>query len=48
MPYSKIAPERLRAGHKGDLSYLTGARVKARIVQVFSIEKACTTTLQSI
>lgn len=34
MPYTKIAPERLRAGHKGDLSYLVGKKVKARIVQV--------------
>ncbi|KAF8063820.1 transposon TX1 protein [Scenedesmus sp. PABB004] len=34
MPYTKIAPERLRAGHKGDLSYLMGKKVKARIVQV--------------
>eukprot|EP00775_Hariotina_reticulata_P002183 gene2183-2501_t len=34
LPYTKLAPERLKAGHKGDLSYLMGKRVKARIVQV--------------
>jgi len=34
MPYAKISPERLRVGHKGDLSYLVGQRVKARIMQV--------------
>eukprot|EP00878_Enallax_costatus_P016899 GHUV01017740.1.p1 GENE.GHUV01017740.1~~GHUV01017740.1.p1 ORF type:complete len:319 (+),score=68.77 GHUV01017740.1:161-1117(+) len=34
MPYTKIDPERLRAGHKGDLGYLVGQKVKARIVQV--------------
>lgn len=34
MPYTKIVPERLRAGHKGDLGYLVGQKVKARIVQV--------------
>lgn len=34
MPYTKIAPERLRAGHKGDLSYLVGKKVKVRVVQV--------------
>lgn len=34
MPYTKLAPERLQAGHKGELSYLLGKKVKARIVQV--------------
>ena len=34
MPYTKIAPERLRAGHKGDLTYLVGQTVKARVVTV--------------
>ena len=34
MPYTKIAPERLRAGHKGDLSYLVGKQVRVRVVQV--------------
>jgi hypothetical protein len=43
MPYTKIGPERLRAGHKGDLSYLMGKKVKARIVQV-----RVTVTTQSV
>lgn len=34
MPYTKIAPERLKAGHKGDLAYLVGQKVKACVVQV--------------
>jgi hypothetical protein len=34
MPYTKIAPEKLRPGHKGDLSYLVGKKVKVRVVQV--------------
>lgn len=34
MPYTKIAPERLRAGHKGDLAYLVGNKVRVRVVQV--------------
>jgi ribosomal protein S1 len=34
MPYTKISPERLRPGHKGDLSYLVGQKVKACVVQV--------------
>ena len=34
MPYTKIAPERLTAGHKGDLDYLIGQTVKARVVLV--------------
>ena len=34
MPYTKISPERLRPGHKGDLSYLVGQQVKACVVQV--------------
>lgn len=34
MPYTKISPERLTAGHKGDLGYLVGQKVKACIVQV--------------
>jgi hypothetical protein len=34
MPYTKIAPERLRPGHKGDLSYLVGNKVRVRVVQV--------------
>lgn len=34
MPYTKISPERLPAGHKGNLSYLVGQKVKACIVQV--------------
>lgn len=34
MPYTKIDPERLKPGHKGDLGYLVGQKVKARIVQV--------------
>lgn len=34
MPYTKIAPERLRPGHKGDLSYLVGKQVRVRVVQV--------------
>jgi hypothetical protein len=41
MPYTKIAPERLRAGHKGDLSYLMGKKVKARIVQVGAKVTTC-------
>lgn len=34
MPYTKIAPDRLRAGHKGDLAYLVGQKVRACVVQV--------------
>lgn len=34
MPYTKIAPERLKPGHKGDLAYLVGKKVKVRVVQV--------------
>lgn len=34
MPYTKIAPERLQPGHKGDLSYLVGKKVRVRVVQV--------------
>lgn len=34
MPYTKISPERLRSGHKGDLGYLVGQKIKACIVQV--------------
>jgi len=34
MPYTKISPSRLAPGHKGDLSYLVGQKVKACIVQV--------------
>jgi predicted RNA-binding protein with RPS1 domain len=34
MPYAKLAPGRLKQqqGHRGDLSYLVGQRVKARVV----------------
>jgi predicted RNA-binding protein with RPS1 domain len=32
MPYSKLAPTRLKPGHRGDLSFLVGQRVKARVV----------------
>jgi predicted RNA-binding protein with RPS1 domain len=32
MPYGKLAPSRLNPGHRGDLSYLVGQRVKARVV----------------
>lgn len=34
IPYSKISPNRLRPGHKGDLSYLIGQTLKGTIVQV--------------
>lgn len=34
MPYTKIGPERLQPGHKGDLSYLVGKKVRVRVVQV--------------
>jgi ribosomal protein S1 len=34
MPYTKIAPARLKPGHKGDLSYLVGQKLKACVVQV--------------
>jgi ribosomal protein S1 len=34
MPYTKMAPERLRPGHRGDLSYLVGSPVRAVIVSV--------------
>jgi hypothetical protein len=33
-PTNKIASARLRPGHKGDLSYLVGNKVRVRVVQV--------------
>lgn len=30
MPYTKIAPERLKVGHQGDLGYLVGEKVSGR------------------
>jgi len=32
MPYSKLSQARLKPGHRGDLSFLIGQRVKARVV----------------
>jgi len=32
MPYAKLAADRLTPGHRGDLSFLVGQRVKARVV----------------
>eukprot|EP00877_Chromochloris_zofingiensis_P014384 jgi/Chrzof1/919/Cz01g33180.t1 len=34
IPYTKLSPDRLKPGHKGDLSYLVGQTVRARVVQV--------------
>lgn len=34
MPFSKMDPSRLRAGHKGELDYLKGQSVRAKIMQL--------------
>lgn len=34
VPFTKLAPRRLKQGHQGALDYLLGQRVKARVVQV--------------
>ncbi|KAI8475819.1 MAG: hypothetical protein J3K34DRAFT_464443 [Monoraphidium minutum] len=34
MPYTKISPDRLEPGHKGDLKYLVGQKIKTCVVQV--------------
>jgi hypothetical protein len=34
MPFAKLDPARLRRGHKGDLTYLVGQRLRSRVVQV--------------
>lgn len=34
MPFTKLDPARMRRGHQGDLRYLVGQQVRARVVQV--------------